>query len=123
MTNEALNNIRHFYVALSLTNADALNLVNEDEEIAYFTTDANYYVKRSFIIPKTPDIDYLDIAGCIEDTLHRLIEIGMSDEGIFEMLGAEKITEDNPFNEEEDYYIDLDYFIKGHLLSVFKEER
>lgn len=102
-------------------NRNISTFYDEDERVASFVTDKNYYVKRFFIIPKSPDIDYIDIAGCIEDTLHRLIDADMDDEGIFEVLGAEKITEDNPFDEDEDYYVDLDYFIKGHLLQIFKE--
>lgn len=102
-------------------NLNISTFYSEYEGIASFITDKDYYVKRFFIIPKSPDIGFIDIAEWIEETLHRLIDAGVVDEGIFEMLGAEKIAEDNPFDEDEDYYIDLDYFIKGHLLQIFKE--
>lgn len=94
------------------------DIVHEDERLASFVTDSNVYVLHYFIIPKDTDIDHADIAGCIEDTLHRLIDAGKDDLYIADMLGAVKITEDNPYNEEKDTYIDLDYFIKGHLYNI-----
>ena len=61
--------------------------------------------------PYVDDIGkHLDVSGCIEGTLHRMLENGCSDDEIMVVLGAEKGTSYN--EEKDDYYIDLDYVIQ-----------
>ena len=52
-----------------------------------FTGDYDEY---SFIIPKDQSIDRIDIAGCIEETLHRILNNGGTETDIRSILGARK---------------------------------
>lgn len=55
----------------------------------------------------------LDISGCIEETLHSLLDEGYSDEVIEELLNADKLQSGDEYDENDDYYIDKDYVIEG----------
>lgn len=87
-------------------------LLGDDERVAVFGTTGRYY--ENYVIVPVGDIRRIDLAGCIEDTLHRMHDGGMTDEEIYAVLGAEK-TDDWS---DEDYYIDLDYVIKGQIIWV-----
>lgn len=64
--------------------------------------------------PIVTDVDrQLDISGCIEDTLHRMLDAELSDADIFEVLHASKC--DDTYDESVDYYIDMDYIIYSFL--------
>ena len=66
-------------------------------------------------------LEHADILGCIEDTLHRLIDIGLSDVCICSILGAEKPPEDEPdYDANEFIEIDLSYGIFGELIDITK---
>lgn len=67
------------------------------------------------IAPATDNIDRdLNVTGAIEGTLHCMLDNGMSDEDIYEILRAEKVEPETE-TEDEDYYIDLDYVIRSFL--------
>lgn len=60
--------------------------------------------------PDVQDIGrQLDLAGCIEDTLHRLLDSDAGEDGVFLVLSAEQVQE--CAEEEGDYWIDLGYAI------------
>ncbi|MCR5761857.1 MAG: hypothetical protein K6G00_00565 [Treponema sp.] len=91
-------------------------LVHEDEELVKFYLDISPYTPYYFIRRKGST----DIAGNIEETLHKLIEAGFSDEKIEATLGAKKIEE---IDEDNSIYIDLDYVIPNGIImeSPMKE--
>lgn len=91
------------------------DLCNEDEVILHYTTSEDCYVLRDFIAPSDKDIRYLDIGGCLEETLHRLIDAKANDEDILFIMGAKKGDAHNDL----DTYIDLNYVIPGELLNIF----
>lgn len=55
----------------------------------------------------------LDISGCIEETLHSLLDEGYPDEVIEEILNADKLQSGDTYDEDNDYYIDKDYVIES----------
>ncbi len=85
-----------------------INLLTENEELYEINcyTDSAIYI----IGPETDNVDReLDVSGCIEDTLHRMIDATFSEDEIYEILRAEKLN--GVYDDENDYYIDLDYII------------
>lgn len=92
----------------------------EDETLVAFTHTGNVYTPYHFIMRKGP-LERADIAGSIEDTLHRLLDNGNSDEDIQYILGA--VRDDNSGEEDEEKtVIDLGYAIPGLLLNAWSEE-
>ena len=61
------------------------------------------------------DSTQLDISGCIEDTLHRLLEAGGNAETIYAVLSAEPDDTNGSLDDDgtDTYYIDLGYVIHG----------
>lgn len=84
-------------------------LLEEDETI--YLVGRCQAMPICIIGPYVDDIGRkLDISGCIEETLHRMIENGCSDEEIRIVLDAQK---GNVYDiEDGDYYIDLYYIIR-----------
>ena len=76
------------------------------------------YDEYSFIIPKDQSIDRIDIAGCIKETLHRILNNGGTETDIRSILGARKRDSLNMevFEEDELTDIDLGYVLPGMLL-------
>lgn len=99
------------------------NLIGKDEKaIGFRIMDAAGYISEvyEFIGPEDMD-DRGDIAGCIEETLHTMIDNGWEPEDIREYLGlvnedtyAEE-NSDNPETLECTTSIDLGYIIPGYL--------
>lgn len=88
-----------------LTDGEAIYMI---ERIA----DRPIYV----IGPETDDIEHvLDIAGCIEETLHSLLDEAANEEEaediVKEILDADKLLTSDYDDENGDYYIDRDYVI------------
>lgn len=87
--------------------------------------EAIYEISRAcersinIIGPQVKDVDReLDIAGCIEKTLYCMLDAGCSAEEISEILDASTIN-NYDIDEENDYYIDLDYVITNfHPMSI-----
>lgn len=97
-------------------------LLNEDEAIYSFTTTGAY--RKMYFIGKKIDNLNFDIAGAIEDTLHRLKDLKCNDDIIFSIMGAYKPTSTEMIELEEfgEYiYVDLDYYIDGLLCNVYAE--
>lgn len=93
-----------------------------DEAVAEFTV-AGMYQPGYCIIPAGIPTEYLDIAGCLEETLHRIIEAddqsgvpsnAVKDETIRSVLLADK--EDGE-DENEALEIDLGYRIHGQIMT------
>ena len=83
-------------------------LLKENEAIYEITCCAS---KSTYVIgPVVEDIERdIDLSGCIEDTLRRMIKKGYADDDIFYVLSATKESTDD--HHESDYYIDLGYVI------------
>ena len=93
-----------------------------DEAVAEFTV-AGMYQPGYCIIPAGIPTEYLDIAGCLEETLHRIIETddqsgvpsnAVKDETIRSVLLADK---EDAGDDEEVTEIDLGYRIHGPLMT------
>ena len=94
-------------------------LLNEDERILHFaTTESPVFnvgaVMYSMVAPISTPVDHLDLGACIEDTLHRMLDAGASDEVIERELGAVPHGD----LDDDNTYIDLGYVIPGHLTHV-----
>ena len=81
-----------------------------EETVAEYTTTADLYNVYHCIAPYGCD----DIAAALEDTLHRIIEAGGSDEDLRSIMCAEQVD----LEEIEDFFsIDLGYCICGGMTS------
>lgn len=82
------------------------DLTNYDEYIAEFTLEGDYCVRHSVV--DRPDAT--DIAGSLEDTLHRIIERvpeNRREDMIYQILGATR--------EESEISVDLGYYLPNIL--------
>lgn len=64
-----------------------------------------------------------DISGALEDTLHRILEAGGTEEDVYRIMGAEIPTEEerNELEEYDEYTeIDLGYVLPG-LIDIWEE--
>ena len=98
------------------------SVLHEDEAIAEFTV-TGVYQPGYCIIPAGIPTEYLDIAGCIEETLHRIIEAddqsgvpsnAVKDETIRSVLLADKEEDED---ENGSLEIDLGYRIHGQIIT------
>lgn len=94
------------------------NLLREDEVIAQYHLH-NEYVTRNCIVTKGST----DISGALEDTLHRLVEVGAVGIDVYKIMGAyvpseEELKELEEFNEF--IHIDLGYVLPG-LIDMWEE--
>lgn len=82
-----------------------------EETIAEYATTADTYNKYHCIIPAR-DGDY-DIAASLEDTLHRILDEGGTEDDVHRIMGAEILL---PGEYTEDFIsIDLGYCICGQM--------
>ena len=91
-------------------------LLSEDETIYEIVRCAASPV---YVIgPVVDDIERkLDLGGCIEDTLHRMLDAECGDELILEALHASNVTEIGEKIDSGTYYIDLGYIIYDFFAS------
>lgn len=82
-------------------------LLCEGERVYELTRCASSYVY--FIGPETDDINHMDVSGALEDTLHRMVDAGFTEEEIAEHLCA--YQDSDAMDDDDCYYIDLDYVI------------
>ena len=82
-------------------------LLSEGERVYELTRCASSSVY--FIGPETDDIDHMDVSGALEDTLHRMVDAGFTEEEIAEHLCA--YQDSDAMDDDDCYYIDLDYVI------------
>lgn len=93
-------------------------LLKEDESLVEFHLH-NEYLSRNAIIEKGSD----DISAALEMTLHRILELGGTEEDVKQIMGAEIPSEKerNVLDEFEEYIpIDLGYVLPG-LIDMWKE--
>lgn len=95
------------------------DLLQDSEVIIdyHITTDGWY--SRNAIITKGSD----DISSALEDTLHRILEAGGTENDVYRIMGAEIPTESELEELEEFdefFWIDLGYVIPG-LIDYWKE--
>lgn len=100
------------------------SLMYEDEAIAEITRYENMTNtgawKDRIIVDATRPLDMQDIHGCMEDTLHRLVDAGASREDIEEitgMLPRDSADLDN-YMSEEPIEVDLGYVFPGTIASI-----
>lgn len=90
-------------------------LLQDQDIIATYHITTDGWCSRNAIINKNST----DIAGALEDTLHRLLEAGGTEEDVKRIMGAEILSENEKrkleeFEEFGEYtYIDLDYILPG----------
>jgi len=107
---------------------DIASLLGENEGIAYYlTTESPVFncgcKMQKVIVPNDISIDRLDISGCLEDTLHRMIDAGWDDEKIFSVTGMRKVTNEEIDGDVENISVDLGYILPGSLLQWKSEVR
>ncbi len=96
---------------------DLRELMAEGETLAKYTV-VGVYVARDCIVPDSYEGGD-DISACLEDTLHRMIDAGWTDDEIYRSTGMYKEKEED---EENTIYIDLGYVLPL-LLSFEKQQR
>ena len=91
--------------------------IRSDEAIGTYAFTGDYD-EYGFIIPKDKPIDRIDIVGCIEETLHRILDNGGTEMDVRSILGARRRDSMNmeDFEEDELTDIDLGYVLPGMLL-------
>lgn len=91
-------------------------LLSDGEQINKFIMSSDYYREHFYV--STPE--QTDILSAIEDTLHRMIEAGWSDDDIAFVLDAHKDvfedTEDTEDTDETITPIDLGYSLIGEVI-------
>lgn len=97
-------------------------LENKWDAILHFTTTKSPVfntgaVTYSMVVPGDWPVEHLDLGACLENTLHRMVETGMSDAEIERELGAVR----RDAWDEDDTYIDLGYVIPGSIMNVYKD--
>lgn len=99
------------------------SVLNEDEAIAEFTVTGTRQTGYC-IVPADVSSEYIDITGCLEETLHRIIEAedqsgvpsdAVTDETIRSVLLADKKEDED---ENGSLEIDLGYRIHGQIMTV-----
>ena len=92
----------------------------EDNEVIIKYHLHNEYCSRNCIMEKGSN----DITAALENTLHRIIEAGGTEEDICRIMGANIPTE-KEFSELEEFnefiHIDLGYVLPG-LIDLWEEE-
>ena len=103
-------------------------LLREGEALAEFTVEGQY-TSGLCIIPDDKPIEQLDISGCLEETLHRIIEEkryadneAQTDHPFYlqseeDLIGSILMADQDPEEELDSVEIDLGYRIHGCLTS------
>lgn len=98
--------------------------LHDDEALACYTVAGNY-AEWYCIVPNDKDTNLLDISGCLEETLHRILEANSEkgdpvecshspEEIVYGVLGADR----EEYEDGEDLIeIDLGYHLHGPLSS------
>jgi hypothetical protein len=103
--------------------------LSDDETIAEYTVGGEY-VPGYCIVPADKDIMRIDLGGCLENTLHRLLEEknehpeldSLSPDDVVRMVMlADQDTDSDDDDEEDDrsFDIDLGYRLHGPILDIF----
>ena len=95
------------------------DLLQDGEVIANYGTTGSYSTFNCIISEESDDI-----AGALEDTLHRIIESGNEDE-LYSIMGAFIPTEEEIQELEEfDEYVSIDLgYVLGGLITIWSTER
>ena len=92
------------------------SLLNEGEVIAEYIVAGSYCVWNCITTPGNTDI-----AGALEDTLHRILENGGTEDDVQQIMGAHIPTDDADWMLEDATYLDLGYLLPGPLLSFTEQ--
>lgn len=97
------------------------NLLQKNEIIITYHITADGWFSRNAIARKGSS----DVAGALEETLHRILEAGGTEEDVKRIMGAE-IPTDEEIKDLEEYndYIDIDlgYILPG-LIDTWEEKK
>lgn len=99
------------------------NLLDENEAIAEYGFSGDYNTYNA-IIPQNANSG-LDVSAALEDTLHRILDVGGTESDVREIMGAkipndEEAQELNAYGEYSD--IDLGYVLPGLLMFFHKKQ-
>lgn len=93
----------------------------EDSEVIIKYHLHNEYCSRNCIMEKGSD----DITAALENTLHRIIEVGGTEEDVYRIMGA-KIPTEKELSELEEFnefiWLDLGYVLPG-LIDFWEEKQ
>lgn len=98
-------------------------LASDDAAIAAYTVAGNYNMGYC-LIPSDLDLRNIDVGGCLEETLHRIIDQDEKDPAFCgyskeEAIAAVMLADKEPADENEEVIeIDLGYRTHGPLLTV-----
>lgn len=96
------------------------NLLQENEIIITYHITTDGWFSRNAITRKGNS----DVAGALEETLHRILEAGGAEEDVKRIMGAE-IPTDEEISDLEEYNnyvnIDLGYILPG-LIDAWEEK-
>lgn len=93
--------------------SDPESMLYDDEEIFYYLIEGNYWPYKC-IVEKGKEFT----ADNLEDTLHRILDLGGTDEDVKSIMGAEKRECISGIPNDEIFDIDLGYAIPGLLMNV-----
>ena len=94
------------------------DLLCEGECLYEFVCDGLYW-KGVFIGPDMEDWTKMDVSGALEDTLHRMVDNGWTDEQMYESSMFSKDADDTC---EPAYYVDLGYTIPTMICGITKTD-
>lgn len=97
-------------------------LASDDEAIAGYTVAGNYNMGYC-LIPSDLDLKNIDVGGCLEETLHRIIDQDERNPAFCRLFERRSycsvmLADKDPAEEDEEgIEIDLGYRIHGSLLT------
>lgn len=99
--------------------------IGSDEAIGTYAFTGDYD-EYSFIIPKDQSIDRIDIAGCIEETLHRILNNGGKHKAAVSKANAKKAAEKRKANAEKKDKVKTARLLAkketGHILTLVEQD-
>ena len=97
-----------------------VNLLNTNEIIAKYHLHNEYCVREAIMVKGRTDI-----SSCLEETLHRILENGGTEEDVYKIMGA-YIPSESELQELDEFgeylNIDLGYILPG-LIDVWEEQK
>ena len=94
------------------------DLLADDEKVVKFHLHNEYFTREAIVREGSTDI-----SGALEETLHRILEAGGTENDVYRIMGA-KIPTDEELKDLEEFdefvWIDLGYVLPG-LIDLWEE--